>query len=136
MKTRCLFAILILCTSFIFPQNTRKFNLENGETYSQYIPTGGEVEVVVQEPPSGSVEVLKYSLDGKYLMSGTFTEAKVYDVETGYLLKSFTVDVCEDFSPERRLWNTIGKYMDWRRNSNRIYGSENFDYGFENFIFS
>lgn len=90
-----------------FSQNTRKFSLETTDSLPDvYAPTGKMPELVVQEGSSGSVDILKYSKDGKYLMAGTFSDVKIYDAESGYLLKSFEGIHCKDFSPD-------GKYFVW-----------------------
>ena len=61
-----------------------------------------EPELVVQEGNNGSVYYLKYSNDGKYLMSATRNEAKIFEAESGILVKSFTLGRFKDFSPDAK----------------------------------
>lgn len=59
-------------------------------------------ELVVQEGNNGAVGYLRYSNDGKYIMGATLNEAKIYDADTGVLVKSFNLGAFEDFSPDAR----------------------------------
>ena len=59
-------------------------------------------ELVMQEGNNGAVEYLCYSNDGKYIMGATLNEAKIYDADTGVLVKSFKLGAFKDFSPDAR----------------------------------
>lgn len=59
-------------------------------------------ELVVQEGNDGAADYLRYSNDGKYIMGATLEEAKIYDADTGVLVKSFNLGEFQDFSPDAR----------------------------------
>lgn len=46
-------------------------------------------ELVIQEGNYYVMESIKYSNDGKYFMCANETEAKIYETESGFLIKSF-----------------------------------------------
>ena len=111
------FSCIIICffaVVFAFAQNTRKFALDSVPVSAPYIPTGNLPEIVVQESNSGKVSILQYSSDGRYLMAGTFSDVKIYDANTNYLLKSFEGVCCKGFSPD-------GKYFVWLSYSENDY---------------
>ena len=59
-------------------------------------------ELVVQEGNNSAVDYLRYSNDGKYIMGATNHEAKIYNADTGVLVKSFNLGLFKDFSPDAR----------------------------------
>lgn len=104
--------ILILCAIFIVElgfSQTRKLSLETP-------PTDNRPELVVQEGNNGGIKYLKYSNDGKYIMSATDIDAKVYERETGILIKSFNLLLAfKDFSPNARFIVSCSLYSNDRR---------------------
>lgn len=69
-----------------------------------------EPRLVAQETHNGSLENLKYSQDGNFLLSFDAGSAKVWDVKSGMLVRSFNISAptvgskrnCCDISPDGR----------------------------------
>ncbi len=76
------FALFAICFS-VFAQGTRKFALETPASQKKQSVR----EIVVQESPSGSIQYLKYSLDGKHIFATDDDAAYMYETESGVFLK-------------------------------------------------
>gem|GEM_PF-3079401 len=93
------FSCIIICffaVVFAFAQNTRKFALESGSTSTPYVPTGKLPELVVQEGHRGSIAFIKFNKTGTKLYTCADYEIKIWDVATGYLLKTINADFFHD----------------------------------------
>ena len=53
----------------------------------------GIPKLVVQEGHNGSVNYVKFSQDGKYILSASNNQIKVWDAQIGFLIKTITLPV-------------------------------------------
>ena len=102
MKRKILGLFILLFTAEVFAQNSRGFELSMDSNYTPYTPTGKMPEIVVQEGNNGAITHLKYSNDNKYIMSATSNEARIFEVESGVLVKGFELGIFKDFSPNAK----------------------------------
>lgn len=104
MRVFFLFAVTVLCSG-LFAQKSRKFVLESG---------GANVspELVVQEFHDTSANFMKYSKDGKYLLT-VGREMKIWDVASGKLLRTFLEipDPCYLYENTTVDFHTTGKFI-------------------------
>lgn len=109
----CIFAIAI--TTIIGCATTVQYSM-GGTSDSPSTAGTTEAELLVQTGNNGCIRYLKYSNDGKYIMSATHNDAKIYERETGVLVKEFHVPTFKDFSPDARYLS----YMEMKNDKSRI----------------
>ncbi len=111
MKKKDFIIFFIFFLSFLcYSQTSRKFVIKNTlKAEDTYRSTGKLPELVMQEGNEGAITKLKYSSDEKYIMAATNNEAKIYERETGYLVKNFKFPIAfGDFSPDARFVVYLG----------------------------
>ena len=79
MKTVIFSVIVFVLVNVAFSQSS----LVNGN--------GAESRLVVQEGNNGSVNYLKYTANGKYILSTDGNNAKIWDVESGRLIRTIRI---------------------------------------------
>ena len=84
-----IFVLLIVAFSVATAQSTRKFALETNPSFSPSVKTVSVPEIVVQEGHSGFIVSAEYSNDGKYLFTSSENTVKIWQADTGNLIKTF-----------------------------------------------